>query len=269
MAIDLDRYRRRDHLAFEDRGHGVLHVRLNRPEVLNAANDALHRSLSDIWIDVDADPAVRVVVVDGAGRGFSAGGDLEMTARMADDPDVRRRVMAEARALVVNMVECSKPIVSAVHGPAVGAGLAVALLADISVVAEDAKLIDGHTRLGVAAGDHAALIWPLLCGMARAKYHLLLCETMTGAEAAAMGMVSLDVPSDRVHAEAFDIAERLATGAQDAIRATKTALNGWLRQAMPIFDASWAFEAAGFAGPDVHEGIAAHREKRAPRFVTD
>lgn len=269
MGIDLDRYAHHEHLIFTDRGNGVLQFTLNRPEVLNATNDALHRSLATIWPDLDADESVRVVLVDGAGRGFSAGGDLEMVVRMAEDPDTRRRVMGEARDLVRNMVECSKPIVSAVHGPVVGAGLAVALLADVSVVAEDAKIIDGHTRLGVAAGDHAALVWPLLCGMAKAKYHLLLCEPMTGAEAERLGMVSVSLPADRVHARAVEIADRLATGAQEAIRFTKIALNGWFRQAMPIFEASWGFEYLGFAGTDVHEGIASHREKRAPRFGAD
>lgn len=269
MGIDLDRYRDHRHMLFEDRGQGILRITLNRPEVLNATDADLHRGLAEIWTAIDVDESVRVVLVDGAGRAFSAGGDLQMAAAMADDPDVRSRVMGEARDLVRNIVDCSKPIVSAVHGPAVGAGLAVALLADISVVAHDARLIDGHTRLGVAAGDHAALIWPLLAGMAKTKYHLLLCEPMTGAEAERLGMVSLSVPGDELHTTAFDIAERLATGAQDAIRLTKMALNGWLRQAMPIFEASWGYEYLGFAGPDVHEGIAAHRERRPPRFTAD
>lgn len=269
MTIDLDRYDPYERLLFEDRGNGVLQVTLNRPDVLNATDATLHRELSVIWNDVDADPTTRVVVVVGAGRGFSAGGDMEMIAGMLDDETERARVMDEARALVRNMVDCSKPIVSAVHGPAVGAGLAVALLADIAVVADDARIIDGHTRLGVAAGDHAALIWPLLCGMARTKYHLLLCESMTGAEAERLGMVARSVPRDEVLPLALDIAERLGTGAQEAIRLTKVALNGWLRQAMPIFEASWGYEWMGFGGPDAREGVASHLEKRAPRFDPD
>lgn len=266
MSAHDDRYARYRHMLFDHRPNGVLHITLNRPEVLNATNEALHQDLSVIWRDIDVDPDVRVVVVDGAGRGFSAGGDLDMVERMTLDPELRRRVMGEARDLVYNLIACTKPIVSAVHGPAVGAGLVVALLADISIVAEDAKIIDGHTRLGVAAGDHAALVWPLLCGMAKAKYHLLLCEPMTGAEAERLGMVSLALPREEVLERAFDIADRLATGAQDAIRLTKIALNAWYRQAAPIFDASWGFELTGFGGADVIEGAASHREKRAPRF---
>jgi len=261
-----DRYGRYQHLVFERRDHGVLRITLNRPEVLNATDEVLHGELSRVWSDVDADPDARAVVVDGAGRGFSAGGDLDMVERMTTDPVLRARVMGEARDLVYNLIDCSTPIVSAVHGPAVGAGLVVALLADISIVAEDAKIIDGHTRLGVAAGDHAAIVWPLLCGMAKAKYHLLLCEPMTGAEAEQLGMVSRSVPRDEVLATAFDVADRLATGAQEAIRLTKRALNGWLRQATPIFEASWGYELVGFGGADVLEGVASHREKRPPRF---
>jgi enoyl-CoA hydratase len=266
MTTSDDRYAHYEHLVFERREHGVLRLTLNRPEVLNATDEILHAELSRVWRDVDADPEARAVVVDGAGRGFSAGGDLDMVDRMTGDPVLRSRVMGEARDLVYNMIDCSTPIVSAVHGPAVGAGLVVALLADVSIVAEDAKIIDGHTRLGVAAGDHAAIVWPLLCGMAKAKYHLLLCEPMTGAEAERLGMVSRSVPRDAVLDTAFDVADRLATGAQEAIRLTKRALNGWLRQAAPIFEASWGYELVGFGGADVREGVASHREKRAPRF---
>jgi enoyl-CoA hydratase len=267
MTDDLACYDHYDRIRFERRDNGVLVMTLDRPEALNATDETLHRELSAVWRDVDADPVTRVAVIRGAGRGFSAGGDLALVEGMIDDPAERTRVMREARDLVYNMIDCSKPIVSAVHGPAVGAGLAAALLADISIVAEDARLIDGHTRLGVAAGDHAAIIWPLLCGMAKTKYHLLLCEPISGAEAEAMGMVSKSVPADAVFDTAFDVADRLATGAQDAIRLTKLALNGWLRQAGQIFDASWGYEVLGFGGADAREGVASHREKRAPRFT--
>jgi enoyl-CoA hydratase len=267
MTDDLACYDHYERIRFERRDNGVLVMTLDRPEVLNATDQTLHRELSEVWRDVDADPATRVVVIRGAGRGFSAGGDLGLVEGMIDEPAERTRVMREARDLVYNMIDCSKPIVSAVHGPAVGAGLAAALLADISIVAEDARLIDGHTRLGVAAGDHAAIIWPLLCGMAKTKYHLLLCEPISGAEAEAMGMVSRSVPAEAVFDTAFDVADRLATGAQDAIRLTKLALNGWLRQAGQIFDASWGYEVIGFGGADAREGVASHREKRAPRFI--
>jgi enoyl-CoA hydratase len=179
------------------------------------------------------------------------------------------RVWREARDMVYNVINCGKPIVSAINGPAVGAGLVVAILADISIAAKSARLIDGHTKLGVAAGDHAVIIWPLLCGMAKAKYHLLLCETVTGEEAERIGLVSLAVPDDELQGRALEIATRLAEGAQSAIRFTKYALNNWLRAAGPLFDTSLALEFLGFNGPELPEGAAALREKRPPRFPPD
>jgi enoyl-CoA hydratase len=175
-------------------------------------------------------------------------------------------VMREARDLVFNVINCSKPLVSAMHGAAVGAGLVAALLADVSVVGRTARIIDGHTRLGVAAGDHAAICWPLLCGMAKAKYYLLTCDTLTGEEAERIGLVSLCVDDDQVHDTALDVATRLSEGAQSAIRFTKHTLNHWYRAQSAIFDASLAYEFYGFGGPDVREGLASHREKRPPKF---
>jgi enoyl-CoA hydratase len=206
------------------------------------------------------------VVVHGAGGAFSAGGDLEMVKAMTDDFDYRNAVFREARQLVHHMIDCSTPVVSAIEGPAVGAGLAVALLADISVVGRTARLIDGHTKLGVAAGDHAAVIWPLLCGMAKAKYHLLTCEPLDGEEAERIGLVSRCVDDDEVLDTAMAIAGRLAGGSTTALRWTKYTLNNWLRSAGPAFDASVAMEMLGFTGPDVAEGIAAIEQKRRPAF---
>jgi enoyl-CoA hydratase len=156
--------------------------------------------------------------------------------------------------------------VSAVQGFAIGAGLVVAILSDVSVVANDAKLMDGHTRLGLAAGDVAVISWPLLCGMAKAKYHLLTCEPLTGEEAAAIGLVTESVDAGVVDERARAIACQLRSGAQDAIRFTKMALNNWYRMMGPAFDFSVTAEMYGLGGPDVREGAAAVREKRQPRF---
>ncbi|WP_310678068.1 enoyl-CoA hydratase/isomerase family protein, partial [Burkholderia multivorans] len=208
-------------------------------------------------------------VIRGEGKGFSAGGDLALVEAMANDYDVRARVWREARDLVYNVINCSKPIVSAMHGPAVGAGLVAGLLADISIAAKDARIIDGHTRLGVAAGDHAAIVWPLLCGMAKAKYYLMLCEPVSGEEAERIGLVSLAVEPADLLPKAYEVAERLANGSQSAIRWTKYALNNWLRTAGPTFDTSLALEFMGFSGPDVQEGLRSLRERRPPAFPGD
>ena len=243
----------------------ILEIVLDGPN-LNAVDADGHGQLADIWPVIDRDESVRAVVIRGAGRGFSAGGSFDLIESMVADPAVRTRVMREARDLVYNVINCSKPIISAIHGPAVGAGLAVALLADISVAGRTAKIVDGHTRLGVAAGDHAVINWPLLCGMAKAKYYLLTCDVLTGEEAERIGLVSVCVDDDRVQDRAMEVARKLVAGSPSAVQFTKQALNNWYRAAGPSFDASLALEFYGFGLDDVQEGVAAHREKRAPRF---
>jgi enoyl-CoA hydratase len=180
--------------------------------------------------------------------------------------DERANMWREARDLVYNIINCSKPIVSAIQGAAVGAGLAAALVSDIPIAAKNAKLIDGHVRLGVPAGDHAAIIWPLLCGMAKAKYHLLLNEPVTGETAERLGLVALAVDESELQDKALAVATRLAEGAPTAIQWTKYTLNNWLRSAGPSFDASLALEMLAFSGPDPGEGLASFREKRPPAF---
>jgi enoyl-CoA hydratase len=261
-----DRYARYTRLAVDRPHPNVLRLTMNRPEKYNAADAAMHAELVEIWRDIDADPSVNAALLTGAGKAFSAGGDLGLVQTMIDDFETRMRVWREARDMVYNVINCSKPIVSAINGVAVGAGLVVAILADISVAAKSARLIDGHTKLGVAAGDHAAIVWPLLCGMAKAKYHLLLCEEVSGEEAERIGLVSLAVADEELQSRALDIAVRLAEGAPSAIRWTKYALNNWLRLAGPTFDASLALEFLGFGGKELPEGVAALREKRPPNF---
>ena len=253
-------------LTFDRPAAGVLRITLDGPG-LNAVDAAVHRQIADVWRTVDRDPDANVALLQGAGKGFSSGGSFELVGSLLDDPVRRAEVMREARDLVVNVIDCSKPIVSAMHGVAVGAGLAAGLLADVSIVGRTTRIIDGHTRLGVAAGDHAAICWPLLCGMAKAKYLLLTCDELLGEEAERIGLVSLCVEDDQVQARGLEVATQLAQGAQQAIRMTKLTLNGWYRSQMPVFEASLQAEFAGFAGPEVREGLASHQEKRPPRFT--
>src|SRR5499426_3146150 len=180
---------------------------------LSTATAGLHKELAEIWLDIDRDSETRVAILRGAGRGFSGGGDLGMVEQITRDFNARIRVWKEARDIVYNVINCSKMIVSAMHGPAVGAGLVVGLLADISIAAKNARIIDGHTRLGVAAGDHSAIVWSLLCGMAKAKYYLLLCETVSGEEVERIGLVSLVVDEKDLVPTAFEVARKLARGA--------------------------------------------------------
>jgi len=245
---------------------GILELVIANPGRLNAATEGMHRDLAQVWRSVDTDDAVRVVVVHGEGANFSSGGDFAMIERMIEDEATLIRVWKEASDLVYNLINCSKPVVSAIRGSAVGAGLAIALLADVSVAADDARILDGHTRLGVAAGDHAVIIWPLLCGLAKARYHLLTNKPLSGTEAERIGLVALAVPDAEVLARAFDVARTLAASSNTAVRWTKHALNNWLRLAGPSFDTSLALEFLGFKLADAREGLAAARDKRRARF---
>ena len=254
------------HILFDRREHGILWLTLNRPEALNAADAPMHTELVEVWRTIDRDPTVRVAVVTGAGRAFSAGGDLGLVENAYRNPEEIGRILDEARDLVYNILRCDKPIVSAINGAAVGAGLVVALLADVSIAAESARLADGHVRLGVAAGDHAAIVWPLLVGMAKAKYYLMTSDFLDGKEAERIGLVSLCVPDDQLLDKAQEVATRLATGPRHAIRYTKRALNQWLLQAGPIFDHSLALEMLGFFHEDMMAGVEALRQKRPPEY---
>lgn len=262
----MSRYDSYEHLLIDTVEPGILKVTMHNPGRLNAAHAGMHTELARIWRDVDADEDVDVVILTGSDGAFSSGGDLDLVQEMSEDFDVQVRVWKEARDLVYNVINCEKLIVSAIQGPAVGAGLAAGLLADVSIAAKDARIIDGHTRLGVVAGDHAAIVWPLLIGMAKAKYYLLTCEKLSGEEAERMGLVALAVDDDEVQAKALAVAQRLRSGSRTALRWTKYSLNNWLRMAGPTFDASLALEFLGFNGPDVREGRESILQKRRPNF---
>lgn len=260
----LEGYQR---LRFDTPSPGVLEIVISDPERLNAVDAVGHRELAYVWRDVERLDDVRAVVLRGDGKAFSAGGSFDMIEHMIGDAEATARMFEEARALVVNLVEFPKPIVSAIHGPAVGAGLVAALLADVPIAARSARILDGHVKLGVAAGDHSVLIWPLLVGMAKAKYHLLTNDPLSGEEAERIGLVAMVVDDDDLRPTALRVAEGLAAGPQWAIRWTKLALNEWLRRAIPAFDASLALEMLSFFHPDAREGLDALMEKRPPRWV--
>ncbi len=241
-------------------------ITLSNPGKLNATDATMHAELSTIFADIHSSPEVRAVVVTGEGTAFSAGGDLDWISGQLGNYERSMRILREGGDIVRTMIECDTPIISAINGVAVGAGLAVALMADISIINEECRLTDGHLRIGVAAGDHAVAIWPLLCGMAKAKYYLLTSDFIDGREAERIGLVSKAVPADEVLPAALAIAERLARGPREATMLTKRALNHWLRQALPNFEASLAYEMLNFLGPDAAEGLAALRERRQPDF---
>lgn len=263
MQPNYDRYKS---LKFDRPVPRVIRITLTSQLKLGVMDPDMHRELSEVWRDVDADETVSAIIITGQGKTFSAGGDLKHELKVAVDYDLRMQAMKETRDLVYNILHCSKPIVSGIRGWAVGAGLAAGLLADISVAAKDANFMDGHTKIGVAAGDCAMIIWPLLVSMAKAKYYLMCCERLTGEEAERIGLVSMAVPDEEVESKALAIASSLAEGAPAAIRWTKYSLNSWIKNAGPIFDASVAYEFMGFSGPEGHEGMTAFLEKRPTQF---
>ena len=261
-----DRYAQYDAFDIDFPAERVMRIAFNRPDTYNSVDAEGHRQLTYIWRDIDDDPDISAVILTGKGKAFSSGGDFSLIEESIADAKVRARTWKEARDLVYNIINCNKPIISAINGVAVGAGLVAGLLADISIAGKKARIVDGHTRLGVAAGDSAIINWPLLCGMAKAKYLLLTCEQVYGEEAERIGLVSLCVEDEELQDKALSVAVQLANGAPDAIRWTKYALNNWYRMMGPAFDASTALEMLGFAGAEAAEGVSALKEKRAPNF---
>lgn len=253
-------------LSFDLSDDGLMVLTIRGRDRLNSLSPADHLEISRVWRDLDEDPAVRAVVVTGEGETFCAGGNLEAEREAAGDYAWIVSTLEGARELVRNLVDCEKPIISAINGPVAGAGLAVALLADISVIGDDVVLTDGHLPIGIAAGDHACLVWPLLCGMNQAKYYLLTGERMDGTRAQQIGLVTKAVPRQEVLAEAVGIGQRLAAGPRTALRFTKRSLNNWLNVAWPTFEASLAMEMITLFGPDYVEGIDAFRARRRPEW---
>ncbi|MEY9261825.1 enoyl-CoA hydratase [Bradyrhizobium elkanii] len=279
-----NRYAAYTRLKLDYPAERILRITFDRPETYNSVDAETHTQLTHIWRDIDSDPDISAVIVNGvavgaglvvgilatgAGKAFSAGGDFELIKSLLDNPAARMATWKEAKDLVYNVINCNKPIISAINGVAVGAGLVVGILADVSICGKSARIVDGHTRLGVAAGDVACIIWPLLCGLAKAKYYLLTCKPLSGEEAERIGLVSLCVEDAELQSIALETAQDLATGAQSAIRWTKYALNNWLRVNGPLFDTSTALEILGFAGNEAREGLASHLEKRKPAFPKD
>ena len=246
----------------------VLHATLNRPDSLNAIDDDMDRDLARLFGDVAADAETNVLVLTGAGRAFSAGGDIEHMQRLIDQPNLFLDGMAAAKRIVFSLLDCPKPVIAKVNGAAVGLGATIALFSDLIYAADTAKFGDPHVKVGYVAGDGGAVIWPQLIGYARAKEYLLTGDLLTGAEAARIGLINRALPADQLDAAVDEIAQRLANGASRAIQWTKLSVNTTLKQvAQQVMDTSLAYEALSNLTKDHQEAVNAFREKRAPRFT--
>ncbi|GBD14809.1 putative enoyl-CoA hydratase echA8 [bacterium HR25] len=265
--VDYSRYQ---FLKVEKDGNVAI-VTLNRPEVLNAIHAALHRELEDVFVDLNEDREVGAIVLTGAGRAFSAGGDARaMSDRTLDEAlgGGASLPLGRARRLILNMLEVEQPMIAAVNGPAAGLGATIALYCDIVVMAEGARIGDTHVRMGLVAGDGGVPIWPLLVGINRAKEHLMLGTLLDAREAERIGLVNHVVPPDQLMPTALDLARRLANGPRKAIQWTKFALNKWLRDSVNLaMDTSTLLEAMTMASEDHKEAARAFVEKREPRFT--
>ncbi|MBK7126927.1 MAG: enoyl-CoA hydratase/isomerase family protein [Dehalococcoidia bacterium] len=245
---------------------GVAILRLNRPERLNAVNGAMHSELMALFLDVQADPDVRAAVLTGAGRAFSAGGDFGGGSDMRSKSGLT--MMQEARRIVDNLLDCEKPIVSAVNGAAAGLGATVALLCDVVVASRNARIGDPHVKMGITAGDGGAVIWPLLIGVNRAKYMLMSGDLIPAEEAFAMGLVNKVVDEGEALNEALAIARKLAAGAPYAVQTSKTAVNKFIKAVSNmVLPYSLAVEEVSMRTADHREAVQAFQEKRDPRFT--
>jgi len=260
-----DRYPAGNYLKFDEPAPRVLRITMSRGKMHEQDYEA-HHAITEIWKHVDADASIDVVILTGEGPTFSAGGEYAMSQRNTHDAEFRMRMWKDGRDTIKNAVDFSKPIVAAINGPALGAALAIAMMADLSIAAKSAKLIIAHTRLGVAAGDHAVMMWPMLCGMAKAKRYLLTGESVSGEEAERIGLVAMCCEDDELQDRALEYAVKLAARSQTALRLTKQAANNWYKQAWPIFEAAFALEMLSFADEDAAEAVQAVLDKRDPVF---
>lgn len=241
-------------LLIENRG-AVRIVTLNRPDALNSANEALHNALLNVWRHLADDPDARAVVLTGAGRAFSAGGDMEHFLELHADRDARRVEIDHAARLVREMVDFPLPVVAAVNGPAVGLGCNLAVLSDVVLIADSAYLADPHVSVGLTAADGGAPTWPLLMSLLKAKEYLFSGDRIPAEVAVGLGLANRVVAADALLDEAITLAERFAAQPPQAIRSTKRALNLHLSQAISgILEYALAEEFQSFDTPE-HQAI--------------
>ena len=251
----------------ERRGR-ILTLTLNRPEQLNATNAELHSELARIFVDARHDDEADIIVLTGAGRAFCAGGDIDWMQESIDRPQMFEATAREAKEIVYSQLDLDKPLICRMNGHATGLGASLALLCDIIIAADHAKIGDPHVSVGLVAGDGGALIWPQLVGYARAKRYLFTGDLMTAAEAERIGLVSEVVPPAELDAKVYGLAERLAAGPLKAMKWTKVVSNLPLKALFHAhFDAGIAYECMSNLSSDHQEAVSAFRQKRKPAFT--
>ena len=254
-------------LKVERDGH-VLRVTLNRPDSLNAFNEDMEHDFMRLLVEVPRDKETRVVVLTGEGRAFSAGGDFDQMQEVIDDPVAFTDNIWGAKFLVSAMLECPKPFICKINGPAMGLGATLALLCDFTIADDNAKIADPHVKVGFVAGDGGSLLWPQLIGYARAKEYLLLGDTLTGKKAAEIGLITRSAPTEELDSVVEDYVKRVLSVPPRALQWTKLSVNIGLKQiSSSLMDASIAYEGLSNITADHQEALSAIREKRAPKFT--
>lgn len=249
-----------------EKADGLAILTLNRPERLNAVNGAMHSELMTLFLDVQSDPEVRAAVLTGAGRAFCAGGDFGADADMRTKSGMT--IVQEARRIVDNLLDCEKPVVSAVNGPAAGLGATIALLCDVVIASRNARIGDPHVKMGITAGDGGAVIWPLLVGVNKAKYMLMTGELVAAEKAFEMGLVNEVVDEGQALDAALGIARRLAAGAPYAVQSSKVAVNKFIKMVSNlVLPVSLSLEEYSMTTDDHREAVKAFQEKREPTFT--
>ena len=251
-----------------ERDGKVLHAGINRPEKMNAIDDGVHADLEHLIKAVSEDSSINVLVLTGVGKTFSAGGDLEAIQSAIENPLEFLRDLERGKNLIFSIIDCPKPIIAKVNGPAIGLGATIALFSDIVYATREAKFADPHVKLGFNAGDGGAVIWPALIGFSRAKAYLFTGDAINGEEAERIGLINKALQAGDLDREVSDFARRIADGPTHAIQWTKRSVNVALKQlAQSSMDASLAYEGLANYTKDHQEAVNAFREKRRPVFT--
>jgi enoyl-CoA hydratase/carnithine racemase len=238
-------------------------VTMNNPDNRNAFTDDMHVGLQEIWNHLALDRSVRSIVLTGAGKAFSAGGDIPGFIRSYEDQTYRRESMRGAQRLLSAMIECPKPMIAAVNGPAVGLGCSVAISCDIVLVAESTFMADPHVSIGLVAGDGGAVTWPLMMSVLKAKYYLLTGDRISAAECVELGLATKAVPDAELMEQAVAMGQRLAQQPQQALEETKRAINLHIQAAIQLVSPfACAAEQESFATPDIKRTIDGFKQKR-------
>jgi len=240
----------------------ILTVAFNRPELRNATNAQMHVELLRVFPQINDDPETNVVILTGEGKAFSAGGDIGQMLYDLDHPERFISGMKEAKQILMGMANCDRPVIARINGAAVGLGSTLAVMCDITIATETAKIADPHVAVGLVAGDGGALLWPMMTGHARARLLLLTGEVLTGRQAADIGLISEAVPADQLDARVNAIAERIASLPPTAVRGTKKALIMSVRQALEAqIDAHLGFETQSYLAPEHRVAVQAFLDK--------